>query len=84
VLFENETIHDLGTLDGADGDAWGINASGLDPAPPPAAPARAVAIEYYYPAFDHYFVTAIPAEISALGRLWRRRRQHVLAGVMTA
>jgi photosystem II stability/assembly factor-like uncharacterized protein len=24
------------------------------------------AVEYYYPAFDHYFVTALPAEIAAL------------------
>ena len=38
----------------------------LDPAPAPAPPAKALAIEYYYPAFDEYFVTAIPAEIAAL------------------
>ena len=38
----------------------------LDPAPAPTPLAEAAAIEYYYPAFDHYFVTAIPAEIAAL------------------
>jgi hypothetical protein len=38
----------------------------LDPAPAPTPPAKAAAIEYYYPAFDHYFITAIPAEIAAL------------------
>jgi len=38
----------------------------LDPAAAPAPPAKALAIEYYYPAFDHYFMTAIPAEIVAL------------------
>jgi len=38
----------------------------LDPAPAPAPPAKAAAIEYYYPTFDEYFVTTIPAEIAAL------------------
>jgi probable HAF family extracellular repeat protein len=38
----------------------------LDPAPPPAAPAKALAVEYYHAAFDHYFITAIPEEIAAL------------------
>jgi probable HAF family extracellular repeat protein len=38
----------------------------LDPVPAPGPPAKAAAIEYYYPAFDHYFITAIPAEITAL------------------
>jgi probable HAF family extracellular repeat protein len=38
----------------------------LDPAPGPAPPAKATAVEYYYPAFDHYFVTASPAETAAL------------------
>jgi hypothetical protein len=38
----------------------------LDPAPAPAPPTKAQAIEYYYSAFDHYFVTADPTEISAL------------------
>ena len=31
-----------------------------------APPSSAKAIEYYYPTFDHYFVTADPAEIAAL------------------
>lgn len=38
----------------------------LDPAAAPAPPAKAMAIEYYYPVFDHYFITAVPAEIAAL------------------
>ena len=38
----------------------------LDPAPAPLPPTKAEAIEYYYPAFDHYFVTDDPDEISAL------------------
>ncbi|NDP41438.1 MAG: hypothetical protein GZ089_01765 [Aromatoleum sp.] len=29
-------------------------------------PVAANAVEYYYPTFDHYFVTALPAEIAAL------------------
>ena len=44
-------------------------------APPP--PAIAPAIEYYYAAWNFYFVTAIPAEIAALdggafGGVWKR------------
>jgi len=29
-------------------------------------PAKVAAIEYHYPAFDHYFMTALPEEIAAL------------------
>jgi hypothetical protein len=51
--------------------------------------AIAVAVEYYYAAWDFYFVTASPAEIAALdggafGGLWRRTGQqfnvYALAG----
>jgi probable HAF family extracellular repeat protein len=38
----------------------------LNPAPAPGPPGKATAVEYYYPVFDHYFVTANPAEISGL------------------
>ena len=38
----------------------------LDPVAAPGPPVKSTAIEYYYRPFDHYFVTAIPAEIAAL------------------
>jgi probable HAF family extracellular repeat protein len=38
----------------------------LNPAAAPGPPGKAAAVEYYYPVFDHYFVTANPAEIFAL------------------
>lgn len=41
----------------------------LDPVPRGQVPPpvnKLVAIEFYYPAFDHYFITAMPDEISAL------------------
>src|SRR5215470_15893127 len=39
----------------------------LDPvAPRSGPPAKVAAIEYHYPAFDHYFMTALPEEIAAL------------------
>ena len=41
----------------------------LDPVPPGQVPPpvnKLAAIEFYYPAFDHYFITAIPSEIAAL------------------
>lgn len=38
----------------------------LDPSPAAPVVAKVAAIEYHYAAFDHYFITAIPNEISAL------------------
>src|SRR6266567_1987208 len=38
----------------------------LDPSPAAPAATTAQAIEYHYAVFDHYFITAIPSEISAL------------------
>jgi probable HAF family extracellular repeat protein len=39
----------------------------LDPVVPRSGPpAKVATIEYYYPAFDHYFMTAFPEEIAAL------------------
>src|SRR5947207_8372932 len=37
------------------------------PGPPPPRAATVPVIEYYYAAFDHYFMTAIADEISQLG-----------------
>lgn len=46
----------------------------------PPAPPAAVAVEYYYEAWDHYFVTAFPAEVGLLdggayGGVWKRTGQ---------
>ena len=56
---------------------------------PVAPPSSIVAVEYYYPAWNFYFVTAAPAEIAALdggafGGAWKRTGQqfnvYTLAG----
>jgi probable HAF family extracellular repeat protein len=68
TLLSNATgINDSGQIvaNGCSGSLI-CQAFRLDPAPTPASPTKAQAIEYYYPAFDHYFVTADPNEISAL------------------
>jgi probable HAF family extracellular repeat protein len=38
----------------------------LDPSPAAPPAAKLAAIEFHYPAFDHYFISAIPNEIAAL------------------
>jgi hypothetical protein len=57
--------------------------------PPSGAGATAIAVEYYYAAWNFYFLTAAPAEIAALdggafGGLWKRTGKqfnvYVLAG----
>jgi hypothetical protein len=47
---------------------------------PPASTATAIAVEYYYEAWNHYFMTAFPAEVALLdggayGGVWKRTGQ---------
>jgi hypothetical protein len=70
------------TSDGL-GSPQGISLSGtgISAPPPPPGGNIAVAVEYYYAAWNFYFVTAIPAEVAALdggafGGVWKRTGQQ--------
>jgi mono/diheme cytochrome c family protein len=59
----------IGTLDQSPQDLADLAAyiATLAPTPPPPpTSATADVVEYYYAAFDHYFITVIPPEIAAL------------------
>jgi hypothetical protein len=64
------------------GSPQSISVSGTgSSAPPPPGGDIALAVEYYYAAWNFYFVTAIPAEIAALdggafGGVWQRTGQQ--------
>ena len=61
-LLEPEDIADI-----ADYLAVRFNLPPVPPPPPPPAPvAQLTVVEFHHAALDHYFVTAIPAEIAAL------------------
>ena len=67
VLWEATGINDSGQIIANGCSASGIcQAFRLDPSPAPPSAVKVQAIEFHYAAFDHYFITAIPSEISAL------------------
>jgi len=57
-------ILDVNAVDLADLSAY-LAQFAAPPPPPPTSPTADV-IEYYYAAWDHYFITPLPAEIAAL------------------
>jgi probable HAF family extracellular repeat protein len=66
-LYTANGINDSGQIVANGCSASGIcQAFRLDPSPAPPAAVKVQAIEFHYAAFDHYFITAIPSEISAL------------------
>lgn len=71
-FLDTTDIQDL-----ADFLAVRFNVAPPPPPPPPPAGVRSVAVEYYHAQLDHYFITAIAAEVAALDagtaiQGWRR------------
>jgi hypothetical protein len=66
--FDTWTYHGTGTKGTTTIRTASVNIANADGTFPPPPVSTVAAVEYHHAAWDHFFVTAIPAEISSLDR----------------